>query len=234
MRCTIGRWCFRSDIVIFNSFGTICWDQSDLHVIIFDEIDSICKSRGSTRDGTRVHDSSVNQLLTKIDGVEALTNVLLIGMTNRKDLLNEALLSLCGVGSTVHDYVVGLRVVTPAGPEDVYAKVWTLSNGDPDLNAARVSLGVLGVVSQVTLRQQPIFKRSITFLEKDDSYLGDQVGSLGNQLEYADMKWYPSQRKVIYRIDDRVSWNVSSNGLNNFTPSHSTLSAVVAALRTAG
>ncbi|GMH24284.1 hypothetical protein Nepgr_026127 [Nepenthes gracilis] len=67
-------------------------DQSDLHVIIFDEIDAICKARGSTRDGTGVHDSIVNQLLTKIDGVESLNNVLLIGMTNRKDLLDEALL----------------------------------------------------------------------------------------------------------------------------------------------
>ncbi|MCL7037787.1 hypothetical protein MKW94_026521 [Papaver nudicaule] len=67
-------------------------DQSELHVIIFDEIDAICKARGSTRDGTGVHDSIVNQLLTKIDGVEALNNVLLIGMTNRKDMLDEALL----------------------------------------------------------------------------------------------------------------------------------------------
>ncbi|XP_048131493.1 vesicle-fusing ATPase-like [Rhodamnia argentea] len=67
-------------------------DESDLHVIIFDEIDAICKSRGSTRDGTGVHDSIVNQLLTKIDGVESLNNVMLIGMTNRKDLLDEALL----------------------------------------------------------------------------------------------------------------------------------------------
>ncbi|KAL1365143.1 vesicle-fusing ATPase [Arachis duranensis] len=67
-------------------------DESDLHVIIFDEIDAICKSRGSTRDGTGVHDSIVNQLLTKIDGVESLNNVLLIGMTNRKDMLDEALL----------------------------------------------------------------------------------------------------------------------------------------------
>ncbi|XP_020596955.1 vesicle-fusing ATPase-like, partial [Phalaenopsis equestris] len=67
-------------------------DQSDLHVIIFDEIDAICKTRGSTRDGTGVHDGIVNQLLTKIDGVNSLNNVLLIGMTNRKDLLDEALL----------------------------------------------------------------------------------------------------------------------------------------------
>lgn len=30
-----------------------------------------------------VHDTVVNQLLTKIDGVDALNNILLIGMTNR-------------------------------------------------------------------------------------------------------------------------------------------------------
>ncbi|KAL3740109.1 hypothetical protein ACJRO7_021398 [Eucalyptus globulus] len=49
-------------------------------------------SRGSAIDGTGVHDSIVNQLLTKIDGVESLNNASLIGMTNRKDLLDEALL----------------------------------------------------------------------------------------------------------------------------------------------
>jgi vesicle-fusing ATPase len=34
----------------------------------------------------------VNQLLAKIDGVEALNNILVIGMTNRKDMIDEALL----------------------------------------------------------------------------------------------------------------------------------------------
>lgn len=67
-------------------------DSSELHIIIFDEIDAVCKSRGSVRDGSGVHDTVVNQLLTKIDGVDALNNVLLIGMTNRKDMLDEALL----------------------------------------------------------------------------------------------------------------------------------------------
>ena len=67
-------------------------DDSDLHIIIFDEIDSVCKARGSSRDGTGVHDTVVNQLLSKIDGVNSLNNILLIGMTNRKDLIDEALL----------------------------------------------------------------------------------------------------------------------------------------------
>ena len=67
-------------------------DDSNLHIIIFDEIDSICKQRGSNKDGTGVHDTVVNQLLSKIDGVNSLNNILIIGMTNRKDMIDEALL----------------------------------------------------------------------------------------------------------------------------------------------
>ena len=67
-------------------------DASMLHTIIFDEMDAICKSRGSVRDGTGVSDSIVNQLLSKIDGVDSLNNILVIGMTNRKDMIDEAIL----------------------------------------------------------------------------------------------------------------------------------------------
>jgi len=67
-------------------------EASQLHLLIFDEIDAICKQRGTSRSGTGVNDSVVNQLLSKIDGVNSLNNVLLIGMTNRLDLIDEALL----------------------------------------------------------------------------------------------------------------------------------------------
>ncbi|KAJ1505248.1 transport between ER and Golgi ATPase protein [Coelomomyces lativittatus] len=67
-------------------------DESGLHIIIFDELDAICKQRGSKNDGTGVGDSIVNQLLSKMDGVEQLNNILVIGMTNRLDMIDEALL----------------------------------------------------------------------------------------------------------------------------------------------
>lgn len=67
-------------------------DDAGLHVIVFDEIDSICRARGTVNSGTGVHDGAVNQLLTKIDGVNSLNNIIVIGMTNRKDLIDEAIL----------------------------------------------------------------------------------------------------------------------------------------------
>eukprot|EP01138_Halocafeteria_seosinensis_P014454 gb/GECG01014756.1/.p1 GENE.gb/GECG01014756.1/~~gb/GECG01014756.1/.p1 ORF type:complete len:418 (+),score=55.26 gb/GECG01014756.1/:1-1254(+) len=67
-------------------------NNSSLHIIIFDEIDAICKQRGSVGGGTGVHDSVVNQLLSKMDGVNSLNNILVIGMTNRKDMIDSALL----------------------------------------------------------------------------------------------------------------------------------------------
>jgi vesicle-fusing ATPase len=68
-------------------------EESGLHIIIFDELDAVCKQRGSgAGGGTGVGDSVVNQLLTKLDGVEQLNNILLIGMTNRKDMIDDALL----------------------------------------------------------------------------------------------------------------------------------------------
>lgn len=67
-------------------------DASGLHIIIFDEMDAIMKTRGSGRGDSGVGDSIVNQLLSKIDGVDSLNNILLIGMTNRKDMIDEAIL----------------------------------------------------------------------------------------------------------------------------------------------
>jgi vesicle-fusing ATPase len=56
-------------------------------------MDSIARKRGSaSSDTTGVRDSVVNQLLAKMDGVKEASNVLVVGLTNRPELLDPALL----------------------------------------------------------------------------------------------------------------------------------------------
>ncbi|KAL7262439.1 hypothetical protein ACSBR1_000754 [Camellia fascicularis] len=71
-----------------NRYGA----KSDLHVIIFDEIDSIAKKRGVAMGQYHMDDRLVNQLLTMIDGMKVLNNIFIIATTNRKELIDEALL----------------------------------------------------------------------------------------------------------------------------------------------
>lgn len=73
-----------------NDYKTL-GNSSPLHLIIIDEMDALCRKRGSGQ-GNPVHDSLVNQLLTKIDGIDSINNLLMIGMTNRLDLIDKALL----------------------------------------------------------------------------------------------------------------------------------------------
>lgn len=62
-----------------------------LHLIILDEFDAISRKRGSVNDNG-LGDKLVNQFLSMIDGPESLNNILLIAMTNRLELIDEALL----------------------------------------------------------------------------------------------------------------------------------------------
>jgi len=67
--------------------------RSALHVIVIDEIDAVFRQRSSAEDsGEATRSSTVNQILSKLDGVKSIPNVLLIGMTNRRELLDDALL----------------------------------------------------------------------------------------------------------------------------------------------
>lgn len=60
-------------------------------IIFFDEIDAIASKRGADM-GTKATERMVNQLLTEMDGLEDLTDVIVIGATNRPDLIDPAIL----------------------------------------------------------------------------------------------------------------------------------------------
>ncbi len=60
-------------------------------IIFFDEIDAIAPERGGSFD-SRTTERVVSQLLTELDGIEELTNVVVLGATNRPDIIDRALL----------------------------------------------------------------------------------------------------------------------------------------------
>ena len=60
-------------------------------IIFFDEIDALASRRGVDA-GSKVHDQVLNQILAEMDGLEELNNVIVIGATNRPDMLDSALL----------------------------------------------------------------------------------------------------------------------------------------------
>ncbi|MEM4389743.1 MAG: CDC48 family AAA ATPase [Candidatus Micrarchaeia archaeon] len=61
-------------------------------ILFIDEIDAIAAYRGAEEAGTRVSERIVNTLLTEMDGVQDIKNVVVLAATNRPDILDPALL----------------------------------------------------------------------------------------------------------------------------------------------
>jgi transitional endoplasmic reticulum ATPase len=61
-------------------------------VVFFDEIDSIATERGRNTGDSGVSERVVSQLLTELDGLETLEDVVVVATTNRPDLIDSALL----------------------------------------------------------------------------------------------------------------------------------------------
>ena len=61
-------------------------------IIFLDEVDALVPKRGSGGSNSHVTENVVSQILTEIDGLEELNNVLIIGATNRLDIVDPALL----------------------------------------------------------------------------------------------------------------------------------------------
>ncbi|MBP2132303.1 transitional endoplasmic reticulum ATPase [Methanomicrobium sp. W14] len=66
--------------------------QASPSIIFFDEIDALLPKRGAYQGSSHVTESVVSQILTELDGLEELTNVIVLGATNRPDMLDEALM----------------------------------------------------------------------------------------------------------------------------------------------
>ena len=83
------KWVGESEKAIREIFKKA--KQTAPSIIFLDEIDAIAPKRGSY-EGTRVTETVVNQLLTSIDGLEEMNDVVIIAATNRPDIIDPSLL----------------------------------------------------------------------------------------------------------------------------------------------
>jgi transitional endoplasmic reticulum ATPase len=85
----LSKWVGESEKAIRQTFRKA--RQVSPTVIFFDELDSLAPSRGQ-EVGNNVSERVVNQLLTELDGLEEMEDVMVIGATNRPDMIDPALL----------------------------------------------------------------------------------------------------------------------------------------------
>ena len=85
----LSKWIGESEKAVREVFKKA--RQTAPTIVFFDEIDSLAPRRSASSD-SHVTERVVNQLLTEIDGLEALHDIVIIGATNRPDMLDTALL----------------------------------------------------------------------------------------------------------------------------------------------
>jgi transitional endoplasmic reticulum ATPase len=85
----LSKWVGESEKAIRQTFRKA--RQVSPTVIFFDELDSLAPARGG-EVGSNVSERVVNQLLTELDGLEEMENVMVIGATNRPDMIDPALI----------------------------------------------------------------------------------------------------------------------------------------------
>ncbi len=85
----LSKWVGESEKAVREVFKKA--RQTAPTIVFFDEIDSLAPRRGMSSD-SGVTERVVNQFLTEIDGLEGMNDIVVIGATNRPDMLDTALL----------------------------------------------------------------------------------------------------------------------------------------------
>ncbi|NCA74387.1 MAG: AAA family ATPase [Gammaproteobacteria bacterium] len=86
----LNKWVGESEKAVRETFRKA--RQASPCVVFMDEIDSIAPNRGAGSSDSNVTERVVSQLLTEMDGLESLNNVVVVAATNRPDMIDPALL----------------------------------------------------------------------------------------------------------------------------------------------
>lgn len=126
-----------------------------------------------------------------------------LGDVDRQTLAGALATGTHGTGArfgTLATQVEGLRLVTPAGE----VRELTAEDDPDELAAARVSLGLLGVITEYTLRVEPAYRLRY---HHDRRQLDDVLGQIDDLVErhrHFEFFWFPYSPYVMTKAQDRV------------------------------
>ena len=163
-------------------------------IVFFDEIDAIFPRRGAGFADSGVTERVVSQMLTEIDGIQPLRNVVVIGATNRPDLVDPALLRPGRLEKLIY-----------VGPPDREARLKIL-----EVQARRVPLGRdvdLGELADRTERFSgadlaALVREAVLSAIRED----DRVRAIGmRHFEEALLRVKPSLTEDVLKYFDEVT-----------------------------
>ncbi|MGB9953487.1 CDC48 family AAA ATPase [Haloarcula marismortui] len=145
-------------------------------VVFFDEIDSIASERGGGTTDSGVGERVVSQLLTELDGIEDMENVVVVATTNRPDLIDDALLRPGRLDRHVH---------VPVPDEDarraifqVHTRNKPLADGVDLDELARRTDGYVGADIEAVAREASMAATREFINSVDPEEIGDSVSNV--------------------------------------------------------
>ncbi len=204
----LSKWVGESEKAVREIFRKA--RQTAPTILFFDEIDSLVPRRG--RDENQVHERVVNQMLTELDGLESLNDVVILGATNRPDMLDPALLR-----PGRFDRVILTSIPDEVGRKkifQIYLEKMPLAVGVDAAKLAKKTEGYVGADIEAVCREaamsalrKDIKVKELTLAHFDDA-LKQVRPSVDKEIEdaYANLESYFSSARAKQIKDDKAAY----------------------------
>jgi proteasome-associated ATPase len=145
-------------------------------IVFFDEMDSLFRTRGSGISSD-IESTIVPQLLAEIDGVESLKNVIVVGASNREDLIDPAILRPGRL-----DVKIKIERPTEDAARDIFSKYMTteIPIGEGEVKSGGSPEGAVAKMIEATV---------------------EHMYSEGDQNEFLEVTYANGDKEVLYFKD---------------------------------
>ncbi|MFC6865509.1 CDC48 family AAA ATPase [Halomicroarcula sp. GCM10025817] len=170
-------------------------------VVFFDEIDSIATERGTRSGDSGVGERMVSQLLTELDGIEEMEDVVVIATSNRPDLIDSALLRPGRLDRHVH---------VPVPDEEARRAIFDVHTRDKPLaddvdldRLARRTEGYVGADIEAVAREASMAATREFIASVDPEDIDDTVGNVRVTMDHFEQALDEVNASVTQETRDR-------------------------------